>query len=78
VNQHISKKDNEPTQGSRLNPITQNLNKTFNSNIYIKFIPNEVTEEELRKTFSMKDANIVSIKLTKFVKKIEDQEVQPY
>jgi len=55
-----------------LNPITQNLNKTFNSNIYIKFIPNEVTEEELRKTFSMKDANIVSIKLTKFVKKIED------
>ena len=26
----------------------------------------------------MKDANIVSIKLTKFVKKIEDQEVQPY
>lgn len=75
VNKHISKKDNEPSQGSRLNPITQNLTKTFNSNIYVKFIPNDVTEEQLRKAFTMKDSNIVSIKLTKFVKKIDDQEI---
>jgi RNA recognition motif-containing protein len=44
----------------------------------VKFIPNEVTEETLRKAFSMKDSNIISVKLTKFVKKIDDQEIQPY
>ena len=58
-----------------MNPITQNLSKTVNSNIYVKFIPNEVSEEQLRKSFSMKDSNIVSIKLNRFVKKIDDQEV---
>ena len=45
VNRHISKKDSEPAHGNKLNPITQNLTKTFNSNIYVKFIPNDVTEE---------------------------------
>jgi polyadenylate-binding protein len=45
VNKHINKKDSEPTYGNKLNPITQNLTKTFNSNIYIKFIPSDVTED---------------------------------
>lgn len=63
VNKHISKKDNEPAHGSRLNPITQNLTQTFNSNIYVKFIPVDVTEEDLRKKFTMKDSNILSVKL---------------
>lgn len=45
VNQHVSKKDNEPQNGSKIHPITHNLSKTFNSNIFIKFIPNDVTEE---------------------------------
>jgi hypothetical protein len=45
VNRHVSKKDNEPQHGSRINPITQNLTATFNSNIFVKFIPNDVTEE---------------------------------
>lgn len=45
VNRHVSKKDNEPQHGSRINPITQNLTATFNSNIFVKFIPNDITEE---------------------------------
>jgi hypothetical protein len=50
VNYFVSKKDTELAQGSRtLDPISQNLTKTFNSNVYIKHIPSEVTEEELRK-----------------------------
>lgn len=64
VNRHISKKENEPQHGSRLNPITQNMTRTFNSNIYVKFIPNDVTEEQLRQAFTVKDSNIVSIKLS--------------
>jgi RNA recognition motif-containing protein len=54
------------------------LTKTFNSNVYVKFIPNDVTEEQLRKTFTMKDSNIVSIKLTKFIKKYDNEETSPY
>lgn len=45
VNQHISKKENELPSGQRINPIVQNMTQTFNSNIYVKFIPNEVTED---------------------------------
>jgi RNA recognition motif-containing protein len=67
VNQHVSKKDNEATHGSKINPITQNLTKTFNSNIYVKFIPNDVTEDELRAKFTMKDSKIISVKLLKFI-----------
>jgi polyadenylate-binding protein len=75
VNKHISKKD---TEGSKINPITQNLIKTFDSNIFIKFIPNEVTEEELREKFTMKDSKIISIKLNKWINKVEGMESSPY
>lgn len=78
VNRHIPKKENEPQHGSRLNPITQNLTRTFNSNIYVKFIPNDVTEDRLREVFAVKDSNIVSIKLTQSVKKVNDIEIKPY
>jgi RNA recognition motif-containing protein len=49
VNYHISKKENELAQGGRsIDPRTQNMTSTFNSNIYVKFIPSDVTEEQLR------------------------------
>ena len=50
-------------QGAKIHPISQSLSKTFNSNIYVKYIPNYVTEEELREKFTMKDSKIISIKL---------------
>lgn len=49
VNYHVSKKENELLKSR---PITQNLQATFNSNIYVKFIPSNVTEAALRKVFS--------------------------
>ncbi len=55
--------------GARVNQITQNLSKTFNSNIYVKYIPSSVTEEELREKFTMKDSKIISIKLQKWMNK---------
>lgn len=42
VNEFVSKKENQ-LQNSR--PITSNLQSTFNSNIYVKFIPADVTED---------------------------------
>lgn len=63
VNRHISKKDSEQAYGNKLNAITQNLTKTFNSNIYVKFIPNDVTEDQLREKFTIKGFEIISIKL---------------
>lgn len=63
VNRHISKKENEIlSHGSTIHPISQNLSKTFNSNIYVKFIPLDVTEEELRKQFSTV-GTIISVKM---------------
>lgn len=80
VNPFISKKNNELAQNSRvLDPITQNLTSTFNSNVYVKFIPNEVTEEQLRNTFKFdKDVEIHSLKLNKATQRFADQEVTPY
>ena len=78
VNRHVSKKDNEPQHGSRINPITQNLTTTFNSNIFVKFIPNDVTEDKLKETFgSIKDSKIISVKIQPAKSKIEGQE-SPY
>jgi RNA recognition motif-containing protein len=49
VNFHVSKKENEI---GKVRPITQNLQTTFNSNVYVKYIPSNVTEAELREAFS--------------------------
>ena len=54
------------------------MSTTYNSNIYVKFIPSDVTEDELRKTFTMKDSNIVSLKLSKSMKKYDGVEVCAY
>lgn len=64
VQRHISKKENELVAGSKLHPISQNLSKTFNSNVYVKFIPVDVTEDELREKFSAA-GKIISIKMDK-------------
>lgn len=53
-----------------MGPIAQNLTKTYNSNVYVKFIPNDVTEDEIRKTFS-EIGKIISMRLDKCVRKID-------
>eukprot|EP00350_Pseudokeronopsis_sp_OXSARD2_P007899 CAMPEP_0170543294 /NCGR_PEP_ID=MMETSP0211-20121228/2456_1 /TAXON_ID=311385 /ORGANISM="Pseudokeronopsis sp., Strain OXSARD2" /LENGTH=209 /DNA_ID=CAMNT_0010846629 /DNA_START=553 /DNA_END=1183 /DNA_ORIENTATION=+ len=62
VNQFISKRENELAGYNKISPISQNLIKTFNSNVFIKFIPSEVTEDELKKLFG-EVGNIISVKL---------------
>ncbi len=78
VNFHVSKKENEGLQGPRgFDPITQNLTKTFNANIYVKFIPAETTEEEVRKKFTFaEDVQIVSLKINTSIKKYGDIEIK--
>jgi polyadenylate-binding protein len=78
VNYHVSKRDTELAQGSRtLDPIAQNLTKTFNSNIYVKHIPSDVTEEDLRKKFAFsEDAKIISLKLNASVKRFNEVEIK--
>jgi RNA recognition motif-containing protein len=78
VNYFVSKKDTELAQGSRtLDPISQNLTKTFNSNIYVKHIPSDVSEDQLRKKFTFsEDAKIISLKLNASIKRINDVEIK--
>lgn len=61
VNPFISKKDNE-LLGNKSTPISQNLTKTFNSNIFVKFIPAELSEEEIKKIFG-EAGRIISVKI---------------
>lgn len=53
------------------------MTKTFNSNVYVKFIPSEITEEEIFKTFS-EVGKIISIKISKSTKKVNEVEVSSY
>lgn len=54
------------------------MTKTFNSNIYVKFIPSDVTEDQLREKFTIKGYNIISIKMNKWIKKFDGIESSPY
>ncbi len=77
VNYFVSKKDTELAQGSRtLDPIAQNITKTFNSNIYVKGLPPHITEDELRKKFTFADdAKIISLKLNGKARQIDGVDV---
>ena len=77
VNRHISKRENELTGASKMGPISQNLTKTFNSNVYVKFIPNDVSEDELRNTFSQA-GNVISMRVSKCIRNIAGQDLQLY
>lgn len=45
VNYHVKKQVNEMATGTRYQaPISQNLTQTYKSNIYVKYIPSDVTE----------------------------------
>jgi len=49
------------------NPIVKNQKEAFKSNIFVRFLPKEVTEEQLREKFS-EAGKIASIKLKTNVK----------
>ena len=62
VSQHISKRDNELIHNSKQPaPIQQNLCKTFDSNLFIKNLPADLSEAQFKETFE-KWGPVVSVK----------------
>lgn len=59
VNHHVTKRDNELQKAA---PLEQIMKQTFNSNLFVKNVPKDITEEELRKLFEQ-CGPIISIKL---------------
>lgn len=62
VSQHISKRDNELIHNSKQPaPIQQNLCKTFDSNLFIKNLPADLSEAQFKETFAA-HGPVVSVK----------------
>jgi RNA recognition motif-containing protein len=47
VSRHVSKKENALGGDRKMGMISQIKRETFNSNVYVKFLPTGVTQEEL-------------------------------
>jgi len=63
VSRHVSKKENALGDNKKgMGMISQIKRETFNSNVYVKFLPATLTQEELHKTFSQA-GTIISINL---------------
>lgn len=77
---HIYKKDNELFKGQKqggANPIVKNQKEAFKSNIFVRFIPKDTTEEQIREKFSQA-GKIASIKLKDHVNKINGESYVNY
>jgi RNA recognition motif-containing protein len=61
VSKFISTSENEQTK-STAPPISQQMNSTFKTNIFVRNIPKEVTEDEFTKTMA-KVGKIISLKI---------------
>lgn len=77
---HVYKKDNElygkPKAGVS-NPIVKNQKEAFKSNIFVRFLPKDVTEDALREKFG-EAGKIASIKLKENVKKFNGESFASY
>jgi len=77
---HIYKKDNElfgRSKQSGANPIVKNQKEAFKSNIFVRFIPKDTTEEQIRDKFSTA-GKIASIRLKDHVNKINGESYVNY
>jgi len=77
---HVYKKDNELYGKAKTgisNPIVKNQKDVFKSNIFIKFIPKDVTEDQLREKFSQA-GKIASIHLKDNVQTINGERYVNY
>lgn len=68
VNRFIYKQENMLNKDSGLTPIAQNMKKTFDNNIFVNYIPLEISEEQVREKFETV-GKIQSLKLTKKAQK---------
>lgn len=64
VQKHISQANN--IIGKQVPQITQNMKKAYESNLFIQFIPKEITEEQVKEEFS-KAGKVISVKVKDFV-----------
>lgn len=79
VNQHISSKENQLSmaRASKANSIQQTFKKSYDSNLYIKFIPSGVTQQELLDTFGQA-GKIISSKLNTTHASVANESINLY
>ena len=65
------------SSAGKIAPISQNLTKTFNSNVYVKYIPVDISEDEVKRTFS-EVGKIISMRLDKCVRNVGGEDVTLY
>lgn len=68
---HISRKEND-LQSKSSKPIVRNMKENFKSNIFIRYIPKDVTEEILREKFKAA-GQIASVKLKDHAQRINGE-----
>lgn len=76
VSQHIQRKENDLAP-SASNPIIKNQKEAFKSNIFVRFIPKDVTEDQLKTKFS-EAGPIASIKLKNHMQTINGEAFSNY
>ena len=63
VAEHIYRRQNELIKkDNSLTPIALQMKKTYDSNVYVKYVPASINEKQLREEFS-KVGNVISVKL---------------
>ena len=63
VQRHISKRENQvAAQGAGTNTIQGSMRKTYESNLFVKNIPSDISEEEITRKFE-EIGPVISIKL---------------
>lgn len=62
VSPHVAKRQNDLAQDKTKAQITQNMNRNFQSNLFVNHIPTNVTEADIHKLFE-EFGEIISIKL---------------
>jgi RNA recognition motif-containing protein len=73
---HISRKEND-LQPKSSKPIVRNQKETFKSNIFVRYIPKDVTEEVLREKFKAA-GQIASVKLKDHAQRINGETFSNY
>ena len=67
VNKHITRHENDH-QIHKSPPITQAMKETFEANIYVRFIPKDLKEDEFKKVMEIA-GTIISLKLRDYEQK---------
>jgi len=64
VSRFIYKQDNQLSKEGQLTPIAKNMKKTFDNNIFVNYIPLDVTEDQVKETFEV-TGKVLQLRLTR-------------